>query len=103
MTSSDRKKGFVKLALQELDKLCSENLNKSFQDGLLKHERLEYRKGQHPLSESERSVLFYVSQHNRQFADTAAKTVLTRQFADTAAKTVLTEDESAATNVKGYR
>ena len=43
------KKEFVKLALQEIDKVCLENFNKSFKDGILK---LEYRKGQRPWREN---------------------------------------------------
>ena len=30
---------FVKLVLEELDKVCRENLSNSFKDGLLKHAR----------------------------------------------------------------
>ena len=39
-----KEKEFVKLALQELDKICSENFNKSFKDGLLKHAKAGIQK-----------------------------------------------------------
>ena len=79
-----KEKEFVKLALQELDKICSENFNKSFKDGLLKHAKAGIQKRPTPTERKreKRAVL------------RECRNAINKQFADTAAKTVLTEDES---------
>ena len=56
-----KEKEFVKLALQELDKICSENFNKSFKDGLLKHAKAGIQKRPTPTEKSAKSELFYAS------------------------------------------
>ena len=75
-----KEKEFVKLAIQELDKICSESFNKSFKDGLLKHAKAGIQKRPTPTERKreKRAVLRECRNAiNTQFADTAAKSVLT--------------------------
>ena len=81
-----KEKEFVKLALEELDKVCSENFSNSFKDGLLKHAKAGIQKRPTP---TERK-------RERRAVLRECRNAINRQFADTAAKTVLTEDESVS-------
>ena len=44
-----KEKEFVKLALQEPDKVCHENCNKNFKDGILKHAKAGIQKRPTPM------------------------------------------------------
>ena len=81
-----KEKEFVKLALEELNKICSENFNKGFKESLLKHAKAGIQKRPTPTERKreKRAVL------------RECRNAINKQFANTAARTVLAEDESVS-------